>query len=419
MSQYAIQVRGLGKQYRLGERRAGRYQSVRDTLVNSVKGLVRRGEKSTRETFWALRDVNFDVPYGEVLGVIGRNGAGKSTLLKILTRITEPTQGEARIRGRVGSLLEVGTGFHPELTGRENVYLNGAILGMTRREIARKFDEIVDFAEIEQFIDTPAKHYSSGMYMRLAFAVAAHLEPEILLVDEVLAVGDAAFQKKSLGKMGDVARSGRTVLFVSHNMAAVQQLCTRGLLLRRGKTQEIGDVNKIIEKYLHEGISNQINYADLRNHPGRRPGSRPLLTDVWIRNPGTENDQNFNPDQAVEIVVRVNSDQTIVRPTVGITIENGNGQRILTVGSHFSGQELPSFKGVVDVRCVLPQLPLLPGTYFVNVGVGPSQENLLDAIYEGMAFEILPRGDSMDSMMTGTIHGAWRTQAVWELQKAD
>lgn len=258
MNEPAISVRNLSKMYHLGE-------INRRTLADEIRygWLKLRGKdpvahmgkigvkaKDRNPEFWALRDVSFEVQPGEVVGVIGRNGAGKSTLLKILTRITEPTTGEAVINGRVGSLLEVGTGFHPELTGRENVYLNGTILGMKRREIAAKFDEIVAFSEIEQFIDTPVKRYSSGMYVRLAFAVAAHLEPEILLVDEVLAVGDAAFQKKCLGKMGDVAKEGRTILFVSHNMAAVQNLCNRGITLQNGCIQSIGTQFEAVSAYL-------------------------------------------------------------------------------------------------------------------------------------------------------------------------
>ena len=228
MSDLAIRVEHLGKQYRLGGQQA-RYATFRETVVKAAKAPVRwlKGERrSEQNKFWALDDVSFEVKQGEAVGIIGRNGAGKSTLLKILCRITSPTRGRVDVYGRVGSLLEVGTGFHPELTGRENIFLNGAILGMSRKEIHRKFDEIVDFAEIEKFLDTPVKYYSSGMYVRLAFAVAAHLEPEILVVDEVLAVGDAEFQKKCLGKMGDVANEGRTVLFVSHNMGAVQTLCS-------------------------------------------------------------------------------------------------------------------------------------------------------------------------------------------------
>lgn len=236
MSEIAIRVEDLGKRYRIGGPKES-YGTLRDSLVSLAQAplqAVRRGRSNGHREFWALRNVSFEVKRGEVLGVIGRNGAGKSTLLKILSRITEPTTGYAEIRGRVGSLLEVGTGFHPELTGRENIYLNGAILGMKKAEIDRAFDEIVEFAEIEKFLDTPVKRYSSGMYMRLAFSIAAHLEPEILIVDEVLAVGDASFQKKCLGKMGDVAQEGRTVLFVSHNMAAVESLCRRVVVLAAG-----------------------------------------------------------------------------------------------------------------------------------------------------------------------------------------
>ncbi|HMD90197.1 MAG TPA: ABC transporter ATP-binding protein [Anaerolineaceae bacterium] len=262
MGNYAIRVENLGKQYTIGQYQ-GRYKSLRDTLTTTFtapfKHLVHRNGANGRQesTIWAIKDVSFEIQPGEVVGIIGRNGAGKSTLLKILARITEPTEGVVRLRGRVGSLLEVGTGFHPELTGRENIFLNGAILGMSRQEIQRKFDEIVDFAEIEKFIDTPAKHYSSGMYMRLAFAVAAHLEPEILLVDEVLAVGDAEFQKKCLGKMGEVANEGRTVLFVSHNMGAISSLCSRAILIDKGNISMQGDVSLITNEYLMQSGSSK------------------------------------------------------------------------------------------------------------------------------------------------------------------
>jgi lipopolysaccharide transport system ATP-binding protein len=254
MAEPVICVENLGKRYCLAHE--ARHDTLRDSLAHGARGLLRRlrdrGAHATAEEFWALREVSFEVNRGDVVGIIGRNGAGKSTLLKILSRITEPTTGRVRLRGRVASLLEVGTGFHPELTGRENIFLNGAILGMTRAEIGRKFDEIVAFAEVERFLDTPVKHYSSGMYVRLAFAVAAHLEPEILIVDEVLAVGDAAFQKKCLGKMQSVAREGgRTVLFVSHNLAAVRQLCRSAVLLVGGRAQIAGPTGRVLEIYEH------------------------------------------------------------------------------------------------------------------------------------------------------------------------
>ncbi|UVT19548.1 MAG: ABC transporter ATP-binding protein [Nitrospira sp.] len=265
MGDIAIRVEGLSKQYRIGKKE--RYQTLRDTLTSAItlpfskvgrllKGGGEAGEST--ETIWALKDISFDIKQGEVIGIVGGNGAGKSTLLKILSRITEPTNGFAEIHGRVASLLEVGTGFHPELTGRENIYLNGTILGMRRAEIERKFDEIVDFSEIEKFIDTPVKHYSSGMYLKLAFAVAAHLEPEILLVDEVLAVGDVRFQKKCLGKMEGVAKEGRTVIFVSHNMGAITQLCGRGVQLENGRLKRIGSSVEVVTEYLASALGSEV-----------------------------------------------------------------------------------------------------------------------------------------------------------------
>ncbi|MDA8106805.1 MAG: ABC transporter ATP-binding protein [Nitrospiraceae bacterium] len=249
-----IKVEGLSKQYRIGKAIAP-YKTFREALVKAAKApvhLFTGRSKTADDTIWALKDVSFEVNVGEVVGIIGRNGAGKSTLLKILSRITEPTEGEARLKGRVGSLLEVGTGFHPELTGRENIFLNGVILGMRKEEVRKKFDEIVSFAEIEKFLDTPVKRYSSGMYVRLAFAVAAHLEPEILVVDEVLAVGDAQFQKKCLGKMGEVAKGGRTVLFVSHNMESLLNLCSKAILLKNGQLAEYGETREIVHQYLSQ-----------------------------------------------------------------------------------------------------------------------------------------------------------------------
>ncbi len=252
MSELAIRAEGLGKEYQIGAQQDG-YQTIRENMMRMLKSpfssATKAFRRSSTNSFWALKDVSFDIKRGEVVGVIGRNGAGKSTLLKVLSRITEPTKGYADVHGRVGSLLEVGTGFHPELTGRENIFLNGAILGMKRREIERKFDEIVDFAEVENFIETPVKRYSSGMYLRLAFAVAAYLEPEILLVDEVLAVGDAAFQKKCLGRMEDVAGEGRTILFVSHNMGAIRSLCNKGIYLEGGQVADAGDLSQCISRY--------------------------------------------------------------------------------------------------------------------------------------------------------------------------
>src|SRR2546425_734869 len=279
MNNTVIQAEGLSKLYRRG-------LQVDDGLRHSLEAFLRSPVASLRrkkkETFWALKDVSLEIREGEVLGLIGRNGAGKTTLLKILSRITRPTTGWAEIHGRVGSLLEVGTGFHPELTGRENTFLSGAILGMGKAEIARKFDEIVAFAEVEKFIDTPVKHYSSGMYVRLAFAVAAHLEPEILIVDEVLAVGDAAFQKKCLGKMGKVAREGRTVVFVSHNMTAIECLCSSCLLFEQGQLKTAGEPRELIRSYLSVDIGRDSGEKDLSSHPGRMHNSEPIMKNVAL-----------------------------------------------------------------------------------------------------------------------------------------
>jgi len=278
MNDVVIRCEGIGKRYRLGQRQ--RYRALRDTLTDALRapfrwlrtalGAKRTADSGDPEFMWALKDVSFEIRKGEVLGIIGRNGSGKSTLLKILSRITMPTEGRAVVHGRTGALLEVGTGFHPELTGRENIYLNGAILGMTRREIDKRFDEIVEFSECGRFLDTPVKHYSSGMYMRLAFSVAAHLETEILFVDEVLAVGDAAFQKKCLGKMGEAANQGRTVLFISHNMLAVDSLCSRAICLHEGNIVMEGQPRKVISAYLQNWItaSTEVIYPDIASAPG-------------------------------------------------------------------------------------------------------------------------------------------------------
>jgi len=298
-----IRVEGLSKQYRIGVQREP-YGNLRESLARAFKApfdRLRRNDLASDDTIWALRDVSFEVMPGEVIGIIGRNGAGKSTLLKILSQITEPSSGQVDLFGRVGSLLEVGTGFHPELTGRENIYLNGAILGMQRAEIERKFDEIVAFAEIEKFLDTPVKHYSSGMYTRLAFSVAAHLEPEILVVDEVLAVGDAEFQKKCLGKMNEVAQTGRTILFVSHNMAAVQKLCPRSILLRKGEMELDAETRSVIREYTNAG-SYKVGHF---NKAGRHITPKYVkVLNAWLYRDGAPSD-TFIFDDAPELFIEI------------------------------------------------------------------------------------------------------------------
>ena len=364
MATPAIKVEGLGKKYRLvhGQERT-RYRTLRESLVDAVKAPFRK--RGTTEEFWALNDVSFEVQPGEVVGIIGRNGAGKSTLLKILSRITKPTTGRVEINGRVGSLLEVGTGFHPELTGRENIYLNGAILGMSRAEIARKFDEIVAFAEVEKFLDTPVKRYSSGMYVRLAFAVAAHLEPEILIVDEVLAVGDQAFQKKCLGKMKDVSRGGRTVLFVSHNMATMRSLCTTGVVLERGRVSVSGFIEDCVRAY-HQDATNNLGSATISTPPrttARVKGVRLVAAD------GTLGVMHYGDDLRVE--VEFEADPPTECPQLGLVITSSEGMAVLSTNSHFqppprSGKRLAHG----TITCELVRPPLMAGEYTVSLWFG-------------------------------------------------
>jgi len=373
MSDIAIRVEGLGKQYRIGKRE--RYKTLRDTLTDVVATPARRlrsvfrggddpHEKERADVIWALKDACFEISRGTVVGIIGRNGAGKSTLLKILSRITEPTEGYAEVRGRVGSLLEVGTGFHPELTGRENVYLNGAILGMKKAEIERKFDEIVAFAEVEKFIDTPVKHFSSGMYTRLAFAVAAHLESEILLVDEVLAVGDAEFQKKCLGEMEHVSKQyGRTIVFVSHNMAAVKSLTKRGIFLDQGLVTFEGPVESAIQRYLE--CIQRFRSDNTERSWGR--GTHTAISDVRLLDTAGRPTTHYSSGESLRIQVELETDGTS-----GLSLEivlNDPFRSRLGLAStyRFHGEMLPFEKGVYKCYLVLEPLRLASGTYSLDV----------------------------------------------------
>ncbi len=382
MADIALRVQNLSKQYKLGTG-TYRHDTVRDHLVEGTRSLFRRFRRRSSNTggrlaspspasghgstIWALKDISFEVKHGEIVGVVGHNGAGKSTLLKILSRIVEPTEGRAEVYGRVGSLLEVGTGFHGELTGLENIYLNGAILGMKKAEIDRKLDEIVDFSGIEQFMDTPVKRYSSGMYVRLAFAVAAHLEPEILILDEVLAVGDAAFQKKCLGKMRDVTREGRTVLFVSHNMAAIQGLCSKCCLLSSGRLIAEGSPRSIVEQYLADAsVSTRGQLA----HRKDRQGSGEIqFLDVTILDAKSRPIEGALSGQDIAIAVsyRSRDGKPISRLDVHITFNTTSGQFMFTCSSEGSGHPLEVAPPTGQLICHIPELPLAPGQYVFNL----------------------------------------------------
>jgi lipopolysaccharide transport system ATP-binding protein len=369
MSDYCISVENLTKKYRLGEPSSSgdglRHQLERGvrSLFSSPRTLFQDSKAKEASEFLALDNVSFQVKPGEVLGIIGRNGAGKSTLLKILSRITPPTSGQVRVRGRVASLLEVGTGFHPDLTGRENIFLNGAILGMSRVEIARKLDEIIAFAEIEKFLDTPVKRYSSGMYVRLAFAVAAHLEPEILIVDEVLAVGDAQFQKKCIGKMSEVAQShGRTVLFVSHQMAAVRKLCRTAMLSTAGTTGGPGPVEEVIQAYLGKMTASErvLDLTKVR-HGGYRALNTASLDCLSV-----EEDCSLAYGERLVFHVEITCETAISEAIIGVGFDTAEGCRVMTLDSDVGGKELNFSKGKYRVTFTLTRNPLSPGLYNIN-----------------------------------------------------
>jgi lipopolysaccharide transport system ATP-binding protein len=380
-----IQAEGLGKRYRRGAQVS--QGTLRDTLTNFVRAPLTVLHRPQRETFWALEDVSLRVHEGEVLGLIGRNGAGKTTLLKILSRITRPTTGWAEIRGRVRSMLEVGTGFHGELSGRENTYLSGSILGMSRREIDRKFDEIVAFADIEKFIDTPVKHYSSGMYVRLAFAVAAHLEPEILLVDEVLAVGDAVFQRKCLGKMNEVAGEGRTIVFVSHNMLAVQSIARRCLLMEGGQMACEGDVNAVVQRYLTKGLSELPGVLDTTEW--RRPedlGGDLRVIQVRLCSVSGQARVQTRSHLIIELDMKVK--RRVQGVAYGFSIYSLDGLKLFQCINTNTDKPYPFLEpGKYRVRAEVPSIPLPPGRYRLDVGVRGESKGL-DWLQELMLFEV-------------------------------
>jgi lipopolysaccharide transport system ATP-binding protein len=420
-----IRVENLSKQYRIGAREAA-YGTLRDSIVDTflapLRRLRSRNGDSRENIIWALEDVNFTIEPGEVVGIVGANGAGKSTLLKILSRITDPTRGRIQLYGRVASLLEVGTGFHPELTGRENIYLNGAILGMRRAEIERKFDQIVDFAELDKFIDTPVKRYSTGMYMRLAFAVAAHLEPEILLIDEVLAVGDAAFQQKCLGKMGEVAKQGRTVLFVSHNMTAVNQLCPRAILLAGGRVARIGQTADVVAEYLQAGKGGS---ETLWEDPGRAPGNDKIrLHKVSVVSDGiVKSEVDIDKEVSIEIEFW-NFQPGATNLCVNLYLVDSRGTVVLSTGNTSAANSLPErwFSeahpvGLFRARCTLPANFLNDGLYYVNVYVvtlGPIRLEV-DAPHV-LSFRVFDTGVMREPGGGSDWHGVVRVRLPWQTE---
>jgi lipopolysaccharide transport system ATP-binding protein len=376
---FALKSSGISKLYHLGES-VQVNRTLRDAIVDSLHRFNpfsrsnRNGTGNETSELWALDEVSFEIRPGEVVGIIGRNGAGKSTLLKILSRITEPTGGRAEIFGRVGSLLEVGTGFHPELSGRENVYLNGSILGMTRREIEDKFDEIVAFAELERFIDTPVKRYSSGMYVRLAFAVAAHLEPEILLVDEVLAVGDAAFQKKCLGKMSEVASHGRTILFVSHNTAALLNLCRRGILLEKGRLTADGDIDSVVRKYL--GGLRSTTPWDLSSFRDRQGRGRVRYTRVRFEDEAGSAVEHGVSGQPLVVALdyETQDNDPVANCRASVTFYDGLGQALFNCSSELVISDPVTLPPRGTIRCVIPRLPLSQNQYLLTLFLEANRE---------------------------------------------
>jgi lipopolysaccharide transport system ATP-binding protein len=404
VSDIAIRVENLSKQYHIGGPQI-RYRTIRESITDALAAPWRWLKSPKPETIWALKDVSFEVQRGEVIGIIGRNGAGKTTLLKILSRITEPTEGRAEIHGRVGSLLEVGTGFHPELTGRENIYLKGAILGMKRAEIERKFDEIVAFAEIEKFLDSPVKHYSSGMYVRLAFAVAAHLDPEILLVDEVLAVGDAEFQKKCLGKMGEVARGGRTVLFVSHNMAAISRLCERALWLDSGRIVKAGSTHEIIQNYLNTSASTTGTWTNSftdATEPEIKLLSASIMTAEGMQSSSVRFDENFSLEVYCEVLAPLRSWSLVFR------VSDSSGTPVFTSWDTDSGSnDKPAETAKYRAICHVPAKLLRPGTYSVTLGTHipypDAGRKLFNAHEHIFRFEVSSVGYTMNVSRWGVI----------------
>jgi lipopolysaccharide transport system ATP-binding protein len=396
MANPIITVEHLCKKYMISHEANAGYSTIRDTIIKQAKKLSKLGknhQKAYKEEFYALKDVSFEINQGDRVGLIGRNGAGKSTLLKTLCRITEPTEGRITLAGTIASLLEVGTGFHAELTGRENIYLNGAILGMGRMEIRKKFDEIVSFAETEQFLDTPVKHYSSGMYMRLAFAIAAHLEPDILIVDEVLAVGDADFQKKCLGKMDSIAREeGRTVLFVSHNMGILSQLCNKAIFLHKGELISYGESHSVTEKYL--------NYENFRHTYEYSPGGRKseiYIARIETRDSQDKQTENFQFDESITICVVVHINEAVPSMKLACMLQNRSGEYLTTVVEDISKLVTAKGEGDLSFRITLKPGVIAPNSYAFCMALFITPEMVYDWVDMACPIQVIDSGTKMSA----------------------
>lgn len=432
-SEFAIRVTGLGKKYTIGhQRESERYLSLRDSLVRNTRELGQRAlnlfsdrqpvTSSRQEEIWVLDDVNFDIKRGEVVGIIGRNGAGKSTLLKILTRITELSRGRIEINGRVASLLEVGTGFHPELTGRENIFLNGSILGMSRAEIKKKFDTIVDFSGVEKFLDTPVKRYSSGMYVRLAFAVASHLDPEILLIDEVLAVGDMEFQKKCLGRMNEVARDGRTVLFVSHSLPMVSSLCSSCILLDSGRVISQGPASDVVLRYQTgtDVNSSRIDFKNKKSPPG---DDHVTLNSAWIENAKGDQSLEFSIFEPVRVCMNFVVHKPLAKsPQPNIHVTDSSGGYVFVASPHQWSDQTAIAPGEYTADCLIPAHLLNDGMFSVGVALNHFQNGLTTAFFvpHGLCFHVVDRIDQnamrLESGWAGRIPGVIRPLLEWSIE---
>ncbi len=390
-----IKAENISKQYKISHQKSEGYKTLSDSLsnfgeriINRIKHPLSTTPNEEIETFEALKDINFEIKQGDRIGIIGRNGAGKSTLLKLLSRITAPSTGTIGIKGRVASLLEVGTGFHPELTGRENIFLNGAILGMSKRDIGAKFDEIVSFAEVMKFLDTPVKRYSSGMYVRLAFAIAAHMEPDILIVDEVLAVGDVAFQRKCLGSMQNNATQGRTIIFVSHQMSAINNLCNRGLVLSDGRVRHNSSASSAIDFYLSQNSENREGFSDFSNNNTYRTGNTPLITSVGLLDKKRKAYRSWiKTGETLDIEIRYLIHDIYVDYCF-LAFSNTAGERVFSCGTHLDRGFNKKLQGTGKLICSIPNFPLVDGEYTLDVSLGTKARGNLDHISRALSFRV-------------------------------